>query len=139
MAKQLQYHYPWMVNAACAAHCLALACKDASTLPCMQTFKEHLQQLHAYVHNSCNRTAVLQSASMAMGPQSITVQVKYIGKEKSFYHCSIVIPFFTYGHRGKSNCTLFSSHLFTLKCSSKRLRTLAGCHNTKPSSTCSRT
>ncbi|KAJ8395345.1 hypothetical protein AAFF_G00033300 [Aldrovandia affinis] len=42
VAKQLSEAFPWMVSVACAAHWLALACKDASSaVPYMTTFKEH--------------------------------------------------------------------------------------------------
>ncbi|XP_035284516.1 uncharacterized protein LOC118233206 [Anguilla anguilla] len=67
-AKQLCDTMPWLVTVHCAAHHLALVCKNASeTTPYMNTFKDHLQQLHLYFRNSVNRTAVLKAAATTLG------------------------------------------------------------------------
>ncbi|KAG7276367.1 hypothetical protein CRUP_014399 [Coryphaenoides rupestris] len=59
---------PWLVTVHCAAHHLALVCKDASeSTPYMKTFRDHLQQLHLYFRNSGNRTAVLKAAATTLG------------------------------------------------------------------------
>ncbi|KAM3838264.1 zinc finger protein 862-like [Diretmus argenteus] len=65
VAKQLCDTMPWLVTVHCAAHRLALVCKDAS--PYMKTFRDHLQQLHLYFRNSANRTAVLKAAATTLG------------------------------------------------------------------------
>lgn len=77
MAKQLQDDFPWLLPVACAAHRLALACRDAlSNVAYMSTFREHLQQLHLYFHNSANRTAVLKSAAQSLGLDALKVMVR---------------------------------------------------------------
>lgn len=53
MAKQ--FSFAKVVAVACAAHRLALACKDASQeVKYMGTFEDHLQQLFLYFHHSAN-------------------------------------------------------------------------------------
>ncbi|XP_054588645.2 zinc finger protein 862 [Nothobranchius furzeri] len=75
VAKQMQDSLPWLLSVACAAHRLALACKDASSeVPYMGTFRDHLQSLHLYFHNSANRTAVLRAASQVLGLDNLTVK-----------------------------------------------------------------
>ncbi|KAL2078835.1 hypothetical protein ACEWY4_024579 [Coilia grayii] len=75
VAKLLQDDYPWLVHVACAAHRLALACRDATEeVPYMKTFRDHLQQLHLYFHNSANRTAVLTAASEVLGLKDLKVK-----------------------------------------------------------------
>ncbi|KAK7880350.1 hypothetical protein WMY93_033006 [Mugilogobius chulae] len=74
VAKQLQNDFPWLLPVACAAHRLALACRDASSgVTYMATFREHLQQLHLYFNNSANRTAVLKTAAQSLGLQALKV------------------------------------------------------------------
>lgn len=47
VAKQLSEEWPQLISVHCAAHRLALACKDASEeMPYMATFRDHLEQLH---------------------------------------------------------------------------------------------
>ena len=77
VAKQLQDDFPWLLPVACAAHRLALACKDASShVNYMATFRDHLQQLHLYFRNSANRTAVLKTAAQSLGLQALKVTVR---------------------------------------------------------------
>lgn len=77
VAKQLQDDLPWLMPVACAAHRLALACRDASSeVPYMSTFRDHLQQLHQYFQNSANRTAVLKAASQSLGLENLKVKVR---------------------------------------------------------------
>lgn len=79
MAKQLCDTMPWLVTVHCAAHRLALVCKNASeTTPYMNNFKDHLQQLHLYLRNSVNRTAVLKAAATTLGICDLKVKVKPI-------------------------------------------------------------
>jgi len=67
VAKQVEDAFPWLVSVACAAHRLALSCKDASTsVPYMGTFRDHLQKLHLYFHNITNRTAALKMAGQTL-------------------------------------------------------------------------
>ncbi|XP_076834821.1 zinc finger protein 862-like [Brachyhypopomus gauderio] len=74
VAKLLQDDYPWVVHVACAAHRLALACRDATMgVQYMATFRDHLQQLHLYFHNSANRTEVLLAASGLLGLKDLKV------------------------------------------------------------------
>ncbi|KAF7200776.1 zinc finger protein 862-like, partial [Nothobranchius furzeri] len=71
----MQDSLPWLLSVTCAAHRLALACKDASSeVPYMGTFRDHLQSLHLYFHNSANRTAVLRAASQVLGLDNLTVR-----------------------------------------------------------------
>ncbi|KAI4822899.1 hypothetical protein KUCAC02_008420 [Chaenocephalus aceratus] len=75
VAKQLQDTFPWMVSVACAAHRLALCCKDASSgVAYMNSFRNLLQQLHLYFRNSANRTAVLQAAAECLGLDNFKVK-----------------------------------------------------------------
>ncbi|KAF3837753.1 hypothetical protein F7725_009521 [Dissostichus mawsoni] len=75
VAKQLQDTFPWMVSVACAAHRLALCCKDASSgVAYMNSFRDLLQQLHLYFRNSANRTAVLQAAAECLGLDNLKVK-----------------------------------------------------------------
>lgn len=77
VAKLLQDDYPWLIHVACAAHRLALACRDATMgVQYMATFRDHLQQLHLYFHNSANRTAVLSAASDLLGLKDLKVTVR---------------------------------------------------------------
>ncbi|KAL7383107.1 hypothetical protein ABVT39_004870 [Epinephelus coioides] len=74
VAKQLTDSWPQLVSVHCAAHRLALACKDAAdNVPFMKTFRGHLQDLHIYFRNSANRTAVLKAASSALGVDSLKI------------------------------------------------------------------
>lgn len=74
--KQLQDSFPWLLSVACAAHRLAPADRDASAeVPYMATFRDHLQQLYLYFHNSANRTAVLKAAAETLGFQDLKVKV----------------------------------------------------------------
>lgn len=60
----------------CAAHCLALACKDAADqVPYMKIFREHLHDLHLYFRNSANRRAVLKAAATVLGVDNLKVTV----------------------------------------------------------------
>ncbi|XP_050960919.1 E3 SUMO-protein ligase KIAA1586 isoform X2 [Labeo rohita] len=66
--KQLTDSFPKLVTVACAAHRLALACKDSSNnVKYMATFRDHLQDLYLYFRNSANRTATLKAASTTLG------------------------------------------------------------------------
>ncbi|KAL1251696.1 hypothetical protein QQF64_019492 [Cirrhinus molitorella] len=67
VAKQLSEEWPWLLSVHCAAHRLALACKDASEdVPYMATFRDHLEQLHLYFRNSSNRSASLKAAAVVL-------------------------------------------------------------------------
>ncbi|KAK0134769.1 Zinc finger protein 862 [Merluccius polli] len=75
VAKQLKESFPKLVAVACAAHKLALACKDASnSVKYMATFRDHLQDLYLFFHNSANRTATLKAASTTLGLTDLKVK-----------------------------------------------------------------
>ncbi|KAK0137344.1 Zinc finger protein 862 [Merluccius polli] len=75
VAKQLKDSFPKIVAVACAAHKLALACKDASnSVPYMATFRDHLQDLYLFFNNSANRTATLKAASLTLGVTDLKVK-----------------------------------------------------------------
>ncbi|KAK5933090.1 hypothetical protein CgunFtcFv8_004746 [Champsocephalus gunnari] len=68
VAKQLTDSFPKLVSVVCAAHRLALACKDASNaVRYMAHFRNHLQELHLFFINSANRSATLRSAATTLG------------------------------------------------------------------------
>ena len=68
-----------IVAAACAAHRLALACKDASNdVKYMGTFRDHLQELHLFFHHSANRTAALKAAATTLGLSDLKIKVYYL-------------------------------------------------------------
>ncbi|KAI4795520.1 hypothetical protein KUCAC02_031358 [Chaenocephalus aceratus] len=68
-------HFPWMMSVACAAHHLALCCKDASSgVAYMNSFRDLRQQLHLYFRNSANHTAVLQAAAKCLGLDDFKVK-----------------------------------------------------------------
>ena len=74
--KQLTDSFPKLVTMACAAHRLALACKDASNdVKYMATFRNHLQDLYLYFRNSANRTATLKAASITLGVSDLKLKV----------------------------------------------------------------
>ena len=76
VAKQLTDSFPKLVTMACAAHRLALACKDASNdVKYMATFRNHLQDLYLYFRNSANRTATLKAASITLGVSDLKLKV----------------------------------------------------------------
>lgn len=65
-----------IVAVACAAHRLALACKDASNdVKYMGTFRDHLQELHLFFHHSANRTAALKAAATTLGLSDLKMKV----------------------------------------------------------------
>ncbi|KAK7141431.1 hypothetical protein R3I93_010952 [Phoxinus phoxinus] len=75
VAKQLKDSFPKIVSVACAAHRLALACKDSSNdVRYMATFRDHLQELHLYFRNSANRTATLKAASATLGVSDLKIK-----------------------------------------------------------------
>lgn len=75
-AKQLTDSFPKIMSVACAAHRLALACKDSSSdVRYMATFRDHLQELHLYFRNSANRTATLKAASTTLGVRDLKIKV----------------------------------------------------------------
>lgn len=72
VAKQLQDTFPWLVSVACAAHRLALCCKNASsTVAYIDSFRDLLQQLHLY---SADCTAVPQAEAECLGPDNLKVE-----------------------------------------------------------------
>ena len=77
VAKQLKDSFPKLLAVACAAHKLALACKDASnSVPYMATFRDHLQDLYLFFfRNSANWTATLKAASLILGVTDLKVKV----------------------------------------------------------------
>ena len=76
VAKQLTDSFPKIVSVACAAHRLALACKDSSNnVKYMATFRDHLQDRHIYFRNSANRTATLRAASTTLGISDLKIKV----------------------------------------------------------------
>lgn len=76
VAKQLKDSFPKLLAVACSAHKLALACKDASNdVRYMATFRDHLQDLYLFFHNSANRTATLKAASISLGLSDLKVKV----------------------------------------------------------------
>ncbi|XP_034075010.1 E3 SUMO-protein ligase KIAA1586-like [Gymnodraco acuticeps] len=75
VAKQLTDSFPKLVSVACAAHRLALACKDASNaVRYMAHFRNHLQELHLFFRNSANRSATLRSAATTLGLNDLKVK-----------------------------------------------------------------
>ncbi|KAK1901674.1 Zinc finger protein 862 [Dissostichus eleginoides] len=75
VAKQLTDSFPKLVSVACAAHRLALACKDASNaVRYMAHFRNHLQELHLFFRNSVNRSATLRSAATTLGLNDLKVK-----------------------------------------------------------------
>ncbi|XP_036975521.1 zinc finger protein 862-like isoform X3 [Acanthopagrus latus] len=75
VAKQLTDSFPMIVAVACAAHRLALACKDASNdVKYMGTFRDHLQELHLFFHHSANRTAALKAAATTLGLSDLKIK-----------------------------------------------------------------
>lgn len=65
-----------IVSVACAAHRLALACKDSSNdVRYMATFRDHLQELNLYFRNSANCTATIKAAFTTMGVSDMKVKV----------------------------------------------------------------
>lgn len=76
VVKQLSDSYPKIVGVACAAHRLALACKDSSNeVRYMATFRDHLQELHLFFRNSANHTATLKAASITLGVSELKMKV----------------------------------------------------------------
>ncbi|XP_056446991.1 uncharacterized protein LOC130383024 isoform X2 [Gadus chalcogrammus] len=68
VVKQLTDSFPKVVGVACAAHRLALACRDASNgVRYMAIFRDHLQDLYLYFQHSANRTAALKTAATTLG------------------------------------------------------------------------
>ncbi|XP_061750011.1 uncharacterized protein LOC133549001 isoform X8 [Nerophis ophidion] len=75
VVKQLTDSYPKMLGVACAAHGLALACKDSSIhVKYMATFRDHLQDLYLLFRNSANRTATLKAASITLGVSDLKIK-----------------------------------------------------------------
>ncbi|XP_053286269.1 zinc finger protein 862 [Pleuronectes platessa] len=75
-AKLLADTWPGLVTVHCAAHRLALACKDAADgVPYMKTFRKHLQDLHLYFRNSANRTSALKAAASVLQVAALKVTV----------------------------------------------------------------
>ncbi|KAK5853452.1 hypothetical protein PBY51_014602 [Eleginops maclovinus] len=73
-AKLLTDSWPGLVSVHCAAHRLALACKDAADgVPYMKIFRKHLQDLHLYFRNSANRTSALKAAASVLGVEDLKV------------------------------------------------------------------
>lgn len=75
VAKQLTDSFPNTFPVACAAHRLALACKDSNNVKYMVTFRDHLQDLYLYFRNSANRTATLKAASTTLGVSDLKLKV----------------------------------------------------------------
>lgn len=77
VVKQLSDSFPMIVGVACAAHRLALACRDASNgVRYMAVFRDHLQELYLYFHNSANRTAALKTAATTLGVADLKLKVR---------------------------------------------------------------
>ncbi|XP_041924813.1 uncharacterized protein LOC121688957 isoform X2 [Alosa sapidissima] len=75
VGKQLTDCFPKLVTVACAAHRLALACKNSSNnVKYMATFRDHLQDLYLYFSNSANRTATLKAASTTLGVSDLKLK-----------------------------------------------------------------
>lgn len=88
VVKQLADSYPKIVGVACAAHRLALACKDSSNhVKYMATFRDHLQELHLFFRNSANRTATLKAASITLGVSDLKMKVIVIWYCSSYLLC----------------------------------------------------
>jgi len=78
VAKQLSESFPQIVAVACAAHRLALVCKDASNeVKYLATFRNHLQELHLYFRHSANRSAALKTAATTLGLSDLRMKVLY--------------------------------------------------------------
>lgn len=68
VANQLTDSFPKLISVACAAHRVAIVCKDSSKeVKYMETFQDHLQEIHLYFCNSAKRTATLKAAASVLG------------------------------------------------------------------------
>ncbi|KAI4799887.1 hypothetical protein KUCAC02_016426 [Chaenocephalus aceratus] len=75
VAKQLTDSFPKLVSVACAAHRLALACKNASNaVRYMANGRNHLQELHLFFRNSANRSATLRSVATTLRLNNLKVK-----------------------------------------------------------------
>lgn len=110
VAKQLTDTWPWLLSVHCAAHRLALACKDAAgEVPYMNTFKEHLQQLHLYFRNSANRTAALKSAAEVLGISKLKVKVSNVMHISNNWN---YLPFLPSSHNASITNSQFTRFLY---------------------------
>lgn len=87
VAKQLTDSFPNTFPVACAAHRLALACKDSNNVKYMVTFRDHLQDLYLYFRNSANRTATLKAASTTLGVSDLKLKevkdIRWLSQHKA--------------------------------------------------------
>ncbi|KAK5855574.1 hypothetical protein PBY51_007239 [Eleginops maclovinus] len=96
-AKLLTDSWPGLVSVHCAAHRLALACKDAADeVPYMKIFRKHLQDLHLYFRNSANRTSALKAAASVLGVEDLKVtevkDTRWISQEKAISNLQRNLP-----------------------------------------------
>lgn len=96
-AKLLTDSWPGLVSVHCAAHRLALACKDAADgVPYMKIFRKHLQDLHLYFRNSANRTSALQAAASVLGVADLKVtevkDTRWLSQEKAISNLQRNLP-----------------------------------------------
>ena len=79
VVKQLTDSFPKVVGVACAAHRLALACRDASNgVRYMAIFRDHLQDLYLYFQHSANRTAALKTAATTLGLADLKLKANHL-------------------------------------------------------------
>ncbi|CAM4608395.1 unnamed protein product [Leuciscus chuanchicus] len=96
-AKLLTDTWPGLVSAHCAAHRLALACKDAAEeVPYMKTFRKHLQDMHLYFQNSANRTSALKAAASVLQVADLKVtedkDTRQLSQEKAISNLQNNLP-----------------------------------------------
>ncbi|XP_069378935.1 zinc finger protein 862-like [Paralichthys olivaceus] len=96
-AKLLMDTWPGLVSVHCAAHRLALACKDAAEeVPYMDTFRKHLQDLHLYFRNTANRTSALKRAASVLNVADLKVtevkDTRWLSQEKAISNLQRNLP-----------------------------------------------
>ncbi|XP_062239338.1 zinc finger protein 862-like [Platichthys flesus] len=94
-AKLLADTWPGLVTVHCAAHRLALACKDAADgVPYMKTFRKHLQDLYLYFRNSANRTSALKAAASVLQVAALkeVKDTRWLSQEKAISNLQRNLP-----------------------------------------------
>ncbi|XP_036001539.1 zinc finger protein 862 [Fundulus heteroclitus] len=96
-AKLLSDIWPGLVSVHCAAHRLALVCKDAAEeVPYMTIFRKHLQDLHLYFRNSANHTSALKRAAAVLNVADLKVtevkDTRWLSQEKAIANLQRNLP-----------------------------------------------
>ncbi|KAK5847870.1 hypothetical protein PBY51_016964 [Eleginops maclovinus] len=112
-AKLLTDSWPGLVSVHCAAHRLALACKDAADgVPYMKIFRKHLQDLHLYFRNSANRTSALKAAASVLGVEDLKVtEVKDTSCPPAIGHPALPGAAFKIVPEGRYNFMAIKNHV----------------------------